>query len=50
MVRRLGLALTGPVAQAVGFDRWLVLVAVVMGGSSLLALLARDGRALVRAG
>jgi MFS family permease len=50
VARPLGLAVTGPVAQAVGFDRWLVVVAVVMGGSSLLALLSRDVRALVRTG
>jgi MFS family permease len=49
VARPVGLALTGPVAEAVGFERWLVLVAVVMGGSSLLALLSRDVRALVRA-
>ncbi len=50
VARPLGLAVTGPVAQAVGFDRWLLLVAAVMGGSSLLALLSRDVRALVRSG
>lgn len=50
VARPVGLALTGPVAEAVGFERWLVLVAVVMGGSSLLALLSRDVRALVRTG
>ena len=41
VARPLGLALTGPVAAAVGFDRWLVVVGCVMGGSSLLALLSR---------
>lgn len=50
VARPLGLAFTGPVAEAVGFDRWLVVVAVVMGGSSLLSLLSRDVRALVRTG
>ena len=50
VARPLGLAFTGPVAQAVGFDRWLVVVAVVMGGSSLLSLLSRDVRGLVRTG
>jgi MFS family permease len=50
VARPLGLALTGPVAEAVGFDRWLVVVAAVMGGSSLLALLSRDVRGLVRTG
>ena len=48
VARPLGLAITGPVAEAVGFDRWLVVVGVVMAGSSLLALLSRDVRGLVR--
>ena len=48
VARPLGLALTGPVAEAVGFDRWLVVVAAVIGGSSLLALLSRDVRHLER--
>jgi MFS family permease len=48
VMRPLGLALTGPVAEAVGFHRWLVVVGVVMGGSSLLALLSRDVQRLVR--
>jgi MFS family permease len=39
VARPLGLAFTGPVAAAVGFDRWLVVVGVVMGGSALLSLL-----------
>ncbi len=38
VARPLGLALTGPVAATVGFDRWLVVVAAVMGGSALLSL------------
>jgi MFS family permease len=46
IARPLGLALTGPVAEAVGFDRWLIVVAVVIGGSSLLALLSADVRRL----
>ncbi|WP_017934633.1 MFS transporter [Nocardioides sp. Iso805N] len=46
VARPLGLALTGPIAEAVGFDRWLVVVAAVIGGSSLLALLSRDVRRL----
>lgn len=48
VARPLGLAFTGVVAEAVGFDGWLVVVALVMGGSSLLSLLSRDVRALVR--
>ena len=48
VARPLGLALTGPIAAVVGFDRWLVVVAVVMGGSSLLALLSPDVRHLER--
>lgn len=48
IARPLGLALTGPVAQAVGFDHWLLVVAAVIGGSSLLALVSPDVRALVR--
>ena len=49
VVRPLGLALTGPVAEAVGFSRWLVVVGVVMAGSSLLSLLSADVRGLRRA-
>jgi MFS family permease len=48
VARPLGLALTGPVAEAIGFDRWLVIVAVVMGGSASLSLLSRDVRQLER--
>ncbi len=48
VARPLGLALTGPVAQLVGFDRWLVVVGCVMAGSSLLALLSPDVRHLER--
>jgi len=48
VARPLGLALTGPVAAAVGFDRWLLVVAAVMGCSSLLALLAPAVRMLER--
>lgn len=46
--RPVGLALTGPVAEAVGYDRWLLVVAGVMAASSLLALLSRDVRRLER--
>jgi len=48
VARPLGLALTGPVAESVGFDRWLVVVGCVMGGSALLALLSPDVRRLRR--
>lgn len=46
--RPLGLALTGPVAAVVGTDRWLVVVAAVMGLSSLAALAAPSVRGLTR--
>jgi predicted MFS family arabinose efflux permease len=48
VARPLGLAVTGPVAEAVGIDRWLVVVAAVMGGSALISLLSRDIRRLER--
>ncbi|WP_240755554.1 MFS transporter [Nocardioides iriomotensis] len=48
VARPLGLVLTGPVAEVVGYDRWLVVVGCVMGGSALLALLSRDVRRLER--
>jgi hypothetical protein len=48
VARPLGLVMTGPVAAAVGFDQWLVVVGCVMGGSSLLALLSPDVRRLER--
>ena len=48
VARPLGLVLTGPVAGVVGYDRWLLIVGAVMGGSSLLALLSPDVRRLVR--
>ena len=48
VARPLGLALTGPIATAVGYDRWLIVVAAVMGISSLLALSSRDVRRLRR--
>ena len=47
-VRPLGLAVTGPVALALGNGRWLVVVAVVMAGSSALALLVPQVRRLAR--
>ena len=48
VARPLGLALTGPIAEAVGFDRWLLIVAAVMGGSALLSIFSRDVRRLER--
>jgi MFS family permease len=49
VARPFGLALTGPIAVVVGFERWLVVVGCVMGGSALLALLSSDVRRLTRA-
>ena len=46
VARPLGLALTGPIAEAVGFDRWLVVVGCVMGGTALVTLLSADVRRL----
>ena len=46
--RPLGLALTGPVAAVVGTDRWLVVVAAVIGLSSIAALGAPSIRGLTR--
>lgn len=48
IARPIGLAATGPVAEAIGFDRWLVVVGCVMGGSALLSLLSPDVRRLRR--
>jgi len=48
VARPLGLALTGPIATAVGYDTWLIVVAAVMGCSSLLALSSSDVRRLRR--
>ncbi len=48
VARPVGLAATGPVAEAVGFDRWLLVVGCVMGGSALLSLLSPDVRRLRR--
>lgn len=48
VARPVGLALTGPIAAAVGLDRWLLVVAGVMGASSLLALLSPGVRRLER--
>lgn len=48
VARPLGLAVTGPIASAVGFDRWLLVVAGVMGGSAMLSLLSPAVRSLER--
>lgn len=50
VMRPLGLAFTGPVAEAVGNDLWLVIVGLVMGVPALLCLLSRDVQKLVRTG
>ena len=50
VARPLGLALTGPIATAVGYDTWLIVVGAVMGGSSLLAVSSSDVRRLRRIG
>lgn len=46
--RPLGLVLAGPIAEAVGIGPWLVTVAAVMAGSSLLALLLPSVQRLER--
>ena len=48
VARPLGLAVTGPVGEAVGYSRWLGIVAVVMAGSTLLALFIPSIRQLER--
>ena len=48
VARPLGLALTGPIAELVGFDTWLTVVGAIMGVSALLALLSPDVRRLER--
>jgi len=48
VARPLGLVVSGPIAEFVGYDRWLAVVGCVMGGSALLALLSRDVRHLER--
>jgi MFS family permease len=49
VARPLGLAATGPIATAVGYSRWLAVVAAIMFGSVLLALLVPSVRRLRRA-
>ncbi|WP_082749120.1 MFS transporter [Nocardioides jensenii] len=48
VARPLGLVVTGPISVLVGMDRWLVAVALIMGGSSLLATLLPSVRTLER--
>lgn len=48
VARPIGLLVTGPLAAAVGTRTWLVVVAVVIGGSSLVALASPDVRRLRR--
>jgi len=48
VARPLGLVVTGPIAQVVGFDSWLVVVGCTMGCSALLVLLSPDVRHLER--
>ncbi|MGN6250594.1 MAG: MFS transporter [Marmoricola sp.] len=48
VARPLGLALTGPIAQAVGFRTWITVVGIVMAASSLVAATASDVRRLER--
>jgi MFS family permease len=48
VARPLGLVLVGPIAEAVGFGAWLVVVAAVMAGSCVVALLSPDVRRLER--
>lgn len=48
VARPVGLAVTGPIAAVVGFDRWLLVVAAVMGGSALLSLASPAVRNLER--
>jgi hypothetical protein len=48
IARPIGLALTGPLAEAVGFERWLCLVAGVMLLAEIAPLFSRDVRRLER--
>ena len=48
VARPVGLAVTGPIASVVGFDRWLLVVGAVMGGSALLSLMSPAVRGLER--
>ena len=48
VVRPLGLALTGPVSEAVGYTRWLLVVGLAMLAIELLVLASRQVRHLER--
>ncbi|KRF18963.1 MFS transporter [Nocardioides sp. Soil797] len=48
VARPVGLALTGPISAVLGVTEWLVVVALIMGASSLLATFAPSVRALER--
>lgn len=48
VARPVGLALTGPLAEAVGFRHWLYVVAALMLVAEVLPLLSRDVRRLER--
>ncbi|MBC7277912.1 MFS transporter [Nocardioides sp.] len=49
IARPIGLALVGPVALAVGFDPWLLIVAAVISGSALMSFSFAGVRRLERA-
>ncbi|OIJ24569.1 MFS transporter [Nocardioides luteus] len=49
VARPVGLALVGPVAVAVGFDTWLLVVAAVISGSALMSISFAGVRSLERA-
>ncbi|WP_406035612.1 MFS transporter [Nocardioides sp. NBC_00163] len=49
VARPLGLALVGPVAVAVGFDTWLLVVAAVISGTALMSISFAGVRRLERA-
>ena len=48
VARPVGLALTGPIALAVGFHGWMLVVGCIMGVSALVPLLSADVRNLTR--
>ena len=50
VMRPVGLALTGPIAQAVGYDVWLLVVAGVLIGSVAISLCSPQVRHLQRSG